>query len=489
MGLFDFLQPKKTAIEYLQSGISKKNSLDYDGALQDFIKATELDHNCIKAYLNKGIIHTELKNYILALTNFDIVIDLDINNIDAYYQGGNIKVILEDYHGAIDYNTAAIYMNPSYIEAYINRAFSKSQLLDWRGAIVDYTKIIELNPNYSDAYFNRGVAKHSLREYKDAIDDLSIAIKLNPNDKVAYELIEKSTRLIELEKLMNLQSNNINISAEDDFNKSIELNPTFKTKLDEEIEKKSCFDENNQNSIEVEWLQSTESIYYDNGYTELQLDTLYTDDRLSVFLNTETTKNANAIIESLININGGFSNFKTEIRNGYELFYVGNKFSISWRYSLVGLIQVDIISRESEDFDEFNTMNIEFDAYYYNIAKANFLNDEAYCINYFNGDYQEGIDSVKIAIELIPDDSNFFDTLAVGYYYLGDYKLAIETSDKCIELGNINNFLNSEHYTNRAKINLKLNNKENAIKDLKIALELNPDFEEAIQLLESLGNN
>jgi tetratricopeptide (TPR) repeat protein len=495
----------KTANEYLQSGISKKNTLDYDGALMDFVKATEFNPDCTEAYFNKAIIHSELKNFILALSNFNIVIDLDGTNVEAYYYCGVIMVNMEDYQGAIDSFSDAIYLNTNYIDAYINRAFSKVQLLDWRGAIVDYTKIIELNPNYSDAYYNRGVAKHSLREYIDAIDDLSIAIKLNPNDKVANELLEKSTKLMELEKLMNLQSdNNNNISAEDyfnrgpskytlqdhhgaiaDFTKAIELNPTFKSKIEEEIEKKSLLHENKQNSIEIEWLQTTESIYHDNGSIEFQLDTLYTDDSLSIFLNTETTKNANTIIENLINLNGGFSNFKKEIRNGYELFYVGNKFSISWRFSIVGLIQVDIISRVSNDFDEFNTMNVEFDAYYYNIAKTDYLNHEAY-INYDNDDFLDGIDSVKKALEIIPDDSSFIDTLALGYYYLGDYKLAIQTSNNCIDIDIDKCTENEEHYTTRAKINIKLNHIKNAIEDLKKALELDPDFEEAIKLLESL---
>ena len=174
-----------------------------------------------------------------------------------------------------------------------------------------------------------------------------------------------------------------------------------------------------------------------------------------------------------------------EIRNGYELFYFGNKFSISWRFSLVGLIQVDIISRKSSLFDEFNTMNNQFDVYYYNIAKSNFLNDEAY-LYYDISDFKEGINSVTLALNIIPDDSGFLDTLALGYYYLENYELAIESSNRCIELDNINNSQNPEHYTTRAKINIKLNNLENASKDLKIAIKLDSDFEEATQLLESL---
>lgn len=238
-------------------------------------------------------------------------------------------------------------------------------------------------------------------------------------------------------------------------------------------------------SIEIEWLQSSSSINFDNGSMDLKSGVLYTDDYLSVFANVETTKDADSLIKSIIMQNGGISNFRQEIRNGYELFYFGNKFSISWRFSLVGLIQVDIISRKSSLFDEFNTMNNQFDMYYYNIAKSNSLNDEAY-LYYDISDYKEGINSVTLALNIIPDDSGFLDTLALGYYYLENYELAIESSNRCIEIDNINNYQNPEHYTTRAKINIKLNNLENASKDLKIAIKLDSDFEEATQLLGSL---
>ena len=238
-------------------------------------------------------------------------------------------------------------------------------------------------------------------------------------------------------------------------------------------------------SIEIEWLQSSSSINFDNGSMDLKSGVFYTDDYLSVFANVETTKDADSLIKSIIMLNGGVSNFRQEIRNGYELFYVGNKFSSSWRYSLVGLIQVDIISKDSNNFDEFNSLYIDFDDYYYNIAKAYFLNDEAY-LYYDISDFKEGINSVTLALNIIPDDSGFLDTLALGYYYLENYELAIESSNRCIELDNINNSQNPEHYTTRAKINIKLNNLENASEDLKIAIKLDSDFEEATQLLESL---
>ena len=73
--------------------------------------------------------------------------------------------------------------------------------------------------------------------------------------------------------------------------------------------------------------------------------------------------------------------------------------------------------------------------------------------------------------------------MALGYYYLGDYKLAIQTSNNCIEIDIDKGTENAENYTTRAKINIKLNHIEKAIEDLRKALELDPDYGEAIQLL------
>lgn len=115
-------------------------------------------------------------------------------------------------------------------------------------------------------------------------------------------------------------------------------------------------------------------------------------------------------------------------------------------------------------------------------------NDKSYDF-YENGQYQEGINSVKKALEIIPNNSTFLDTLALGYYYLGDYNSAFEISNNCIDFDIEKDSENAEHYSTRAKINIKLNKIENAIKDLKIAIKLDPDFEEAIQLLETIGNN
>lgn len=76
--------------------------------------------------------------------------------------------------------------------------------------------------------------------------------------------------------------------------------------------------------------------------------------------------------------------------------------------------------------------------------------------------------------------------MAFGYFLTGDFIAALDSIDKVIKLDIDEECESYEHYTTSAKINLKLNNKEKAIEDLKKALELDPNFEEANDLLKSL---
>ncbi|MFY8139069.1 MAG: hypothetical protein ACOVMB_00035, partial [Cyanophyceae cyanobacterium] len=89
-------------------------------------------------------------------------------------------------------------------------------------------------------------------------------------------------------------------------------------------------------------------------------------------------------------------------------------------------------------------MNNQFNTYYYNLTKSYSLNHEAY-LNYNIGNYSEGINSLNKALEIEPDDSGFLDTLVICYYYSGNFKLAIKTSNNCIDIDKGTE--NDEHYT------------------------------------------
>jgi tetratricopeptide (TPR) repeat protein len=123
----------------------------------------------------------------------------------------------------------------------------------------------------------------------------------------------------------------------------------------------------------------------------------------------------------------------------------------------------------------------------YSLAEqANLYNDKAY--EFYDIDkYNEGIGSVKKALDLIPNYPPYLDTLTNGYLMSCEYKLAMASSTLCIEIDLENDSETSEHYLTRAKIHLKLENRNEAIEDLKKVIGFCRDDDEAIELLMSIS--
>jgi antitoxin component YwqK of YwqJK toxin-antitoxin module len=114
--------------------------------------------------------------------------------------------------------------------------------------------------------------------------------------------------------------------------------------------------------------------------------------------------------------------------------------------------------------------------------QANKYNDTAYHY-YDNLQFSEGITSVMKALDLIPNYSTYLDTLAYGYYLAGDLEKALNVSQSCIDLDIKNKHERAEHYITRGKIYLKLGDDEKAIKDINKAIEIDPESNEAKNLL------
>lgn len=139
---------------------------------------------------------------------------------------------------------------------------------------------------------------------------------------------------------LNVLKNDEKLGLNPNYNgvdESIGNIPSFEFKIIESVD---------HNQIDLNWLNITGPIYFDDGDTSLEFDALYTDDSLSIFINVQSIEKAKSIIDNIINLNGGKINFKQETVEEYKLFYTGNIFSIRFRETFAGIFQVDIISNE-----------------------------------------------------------------------------------------------------------------------------------------------
>tara|TARA_Y100000813_G_C24157126_1_gene350235 strand:+ start:14 stop:1756 length:1743 start_codon:yes stop_codon:yes gene_type:complete len=91
--------------------------------------------------------------------------------------------------------------------------------------------------------------------------------------------------------------------------------------------------------------------------------------------------------------------------------------------------------------------------------------------------FTEGIKIIQMVVDKNPEEPMYYDTCAMGYYYLGDYNKALELMTKGIKLDPKGEkcYIN-EHYYNRGNVLIKMDNIKDAKKDFKAALDFNNQY-------------
>jgi tetratricopeptide (TPR) repeat protein len=207
---------------YNYRGFLKENQFkDVAGALADYNRAIELNPQYDVAHNNRGYLKLNKQNDVAgALADYNQAIVINPKYHIAYNNRGYLKLnFSNDLPAALaDYNQS-IAINPRYAVAYNNRGvLKKDRLKDYSGALADYNRAIELNPQYPNAYNNRGVLKvDALKDPDGALADYSRAIILDPKYAVAYH----NRGLL---KASNLKDPN---GALQDYNRAIALDPKY----------------------------------------------------------------------------------------------------------------------------------------------------------------------------------------------------------------------------------------------------------------------
>jgi tetratricopeptide (TPR) repeat protein len=113
---------------------------DYKGAIEDCVKALEIDPKNELAYVRMGDAYfsQDPADYIEAMKAYNYAINLNQKNKTALHNRGVAKKELKDYHGAIDDFNKAIILDAEYGSAYMNRGIGKSLLGDTPGACIDW---------------------------------------------------------------------------------------------------------------------------------------------------------------------------------------------------------------------------------------------------------------------------------------------------------------------------------------------------------------
>lgn len=171
---------------YLNKGKTLDQLDNYEGAIKAYDLAIQWDAKAIKAYNLKANLLYDNKNYEEALKTVNIAITIDSTSVFSRNIRGDIKRVFQDYLGAIkDYEIAiSEYPNAYYSFMAKGEAYSKLNELD--SAIIAYDRALEINPEYSYAMVRKGITLSDYKEYDAAFESFQQAIKVDPTYGFAH---------------------------------------------------------------------------------------------------------------------------------------------------------------------------------------------------------------------------------------------------------------------------------------------------------------
>jgi tetratricopeptide (TPR) repeat protein len=220
---------QKLAENFYKKGLEKYDNKDFNGAIADYKKATEIKPDYADAYMELGNVYSDLGEIQNAVDNYTKVIEYNPNSAQAYNRRGLItlrmikpnestEVIKKLEESAINDYNKAISLQPDYAITYNNRGAFHRLKGNHSKAIKDFASAIKYDPQYALAYYNRALSNDALKNHKEAVSDFQESIKLAPNHQDSYyelgkkwiDLGQYDNAIKILDKLISLNSNYIN---------------------------------------------------------------------------------------------------------------------------------------------------------------------------------------------------------------------------------------------------------------------------------------
>ena len=181
-----------------QAGIAHAERGDYDGAVEQFTKAIELEASGSILYRNRAETYHRSGNYHQAILDYDRAIELDPEDAESHNGRGLSHSDMALHGHAIEDFDSAIDLEPMNATYYGNRASAYIKTEAYDRAVEDYTMAIDLKPDEARFYVGRGVAYSHLDEFGKIIEDFEKALELSSNhpDRATIErLIERVSEL------------------------------------------------------------------------------------------------------------------------------------------------------------------------------------------------------------------------------------------------------------------------------------------------------
>ncbi|MBO6291163.1 MAG: tetratricopeptide repeat protein [Selenomonas sp.] len=205
-----------TAAQWNEKGMERYNRKDYQGAIEYFRKAIELDHKYASPWNNMGSAYGYLGNYNKEIECYRKAIELDPKFAYPWNNMGYAYGALGDYHKEIEYCQKAIELDQKFSSPWNNMGEAYDSLGNYNKAIECCRKAIELDSKFSNPWIIMGLAYAHSDNHNKAIECYRKAIELDPKNEVPWNHMGKAYD--------HLGNYNKPIEC---FQKAIELDPKY----------------------------------------------------------------------------------------------------------------------------------------------------------------------------------------------------------------------------------------------------------------------
>jgi Tfp pilus assembly protein PilF len=162
---------------------------EYDLSLQHFQKALTINPKFSEARNNMGVLYVQLREWDLALQCFQKAVDDILYKTPhfAYHNIGSVYFHKGQYLKAIENYQKALRLEPTYLQAYYDLASAYEAINRMEEAIQTYQEIFRINPQSWDAHVYLAKLYVRLNMPQDAVRELEMVIKSDPRSPAAGE--------------------------------------------------------------------------------------------------------------------------------------------------------------------------------------------------------------------------------------------------------------------------------------------------------------
>jgi tetratricopeptide (TPR) repeat protein len=170
-----------TAEDYFRLGNARFIESLFEGAIADYDKALELKLNFAEALCNKGAALAQIQNYEEAITVLQKAIEIEPSFATAWHNLGIVLAKIHNYPDANESYLKALELQPDSVDTYLSLGNSLFCAGHYQDALKVNEKLLEIKPDYYEAWNNRGTVLSKLGKSEEAIDSFNRALKINPS--------------------------------------------------------------------------------------------------------------------------------------------------------------------------------------------------------------------------------------------------------------------------------------------------------------------